>query len=102
MKAENRKTRMRPAQQDTGMSILKTCPYRPLAVRLVPLCGDPYRPLDFKTSPAQRDSGISKLGIGLIGPIGLMGKKPVIKNASTQRDSGISNLGTGNKESLLC
>ena len=48
-----------PAQRDSGMSNLKTSPYRPLAVRLVPLCGDPYRPLDFKTSPAQRHSKMS-------------------------------------------
>jgi hypothetical protein len=52
MRAENRKTGMRPAQRDSGISILKTCPYRPYR---------PYRPLVFKTSPAQRDSGISKL-----------------------------------------
>jgi hypothetical protein len=59
MKTENRKTRMRPAQQDSGNSILKNCPYRPLAVRLVPLCGDPYCPLNFKTIPAQQDSKMS-------------------------------------------
>ena len=53
MRAENRKTGMRPAQPDSGISILKTCPYRPCR---------PYRPLVFKTMPAQRDSGISKLG----------------------------------------
>jgi len=59
-----------PAQRDSGMSILKTSPYRPLAVRLVPLCGDPYRPycpylpLVFKSGPAQRDSGNSNFGLG--------------------------------------
>jgi hypothetical protein len=70
MKTENHKTKMRPvqrdskmsnhaepvkttpAQRDSGISILKTSPYRPLA----PLCGDPYCPLAFKTRPVQRDS----------------------------------------------
>ena len=41
-----------------------------------------------ETSPAQRHSGISILGIGLIGPmrpIGLMGQKPAMKNSPAQR-----------------
>jgi len=119
-----------PAQRDSGISILKTCPYRPCR---------PYSPLDFENSPAQRhskmsngrlsgvfcrwqcgenrpaqrnskmsncagavkcapaqrDSGMSKLGMGLMspmGPIGLMGQKPVMKNRPAQRDSIMSNL----------
>jgi len=87
-----------PARRDSGISILKNSPYRPLAVRLVPQSGDPYRPLVFKTTPAQRDSGMSKLGMGLIGPMGpmgpmgLMGKKPVMKNGPAQQGSGNSIL----------
>jgi len=50
-------------QRDSGMSILKTRPYRLLAVRLVPLCGDPYRPLVFKDASAQRYSGNSNLDL---------------------------------------
>jgi hypothetical protein len=93
MKTENRKTRMRPAQSDSGISILgvlgilrslrilegrtknengspqrdsiisilETSPKGLLAVRLVPLCGDPYCPLDFKNRPAQLDSIMSNL-----------------------------------------
>jgi len=53
-----------PTQQDSEISILKTGPYRPLAVRLVPLCGDPYSPLCFKNRPAQQDSGMSILRMG--------------------------------------
>jgi len=51
-----------------------------------------------ENSPAQRDSGISKLGMGLmglmgvIGVMGLMGEKPEKQNRSTQRDSKISIL----------
>jgi hypothetical protein len=66
MKTKNRKTKSSPAQPDSPAnagSIFKNCPYRPLAVRLVPLCGDPYRPLVLKTMSAQADSEISKLSI---------------------------------------
>jgi len=48
-----------------------------------------------KNRSAQRDSGISKLGMGRIGPmvpIGLMAQKPIMKNSPAQRDSGISKL----------
>ena len=41
--------------------------------------------------PAQPESGISILGMGLMGPmgpIGLMGQKPVIENCPAQHDSG--------------
>jgi len=89
-----------PAQRDSEISILKTSPYRPC------------RPLDFKNSPAQQDSEMSilktklsqqhsemsNLGVGLIGPmgpIGLMGKKPAMKNRPAQRDSGNSILAVG-------
>ena len=61
----------------------------------------PYCPLAFKNAPAQRDSGIYILGMGLIGPmglIGLMGQYPVMKTTPAQRDSGMSNL----KTSPLC
>jgi len=50
-------TKKRPAQQDSGISILKTspcrpyCPYSPYS---------PYSPLAFKTTPAQQDSKMSK------------------------------------------
>jgi len=47
------KNENRPAQRDSGNSILKTSPYCPCS---------PYRPLDLKTTPAQRDSGISIFG----------------------------------------
>jgi hypothetical protein len=50
------------AQRDSIMSNLKTSPKGQLAVRLVPQSGDPYSPLDFKTTPVQRDSGNSNLG----------------------------------------
>jgi hypothetical protein len=43
-----------PAQRDSKISILKTSP----------LC--PYCPLAFKNRCAQRDSGMSKLGLFLI------------------------------------
>jgi len=55
-----------------------------------------------KTSIAQRDSELSKLGMGLIGtmgPIGLMGKKPVMKNRPAQRDSKMSILKVAAKNS---
>ena len=39
-----------PAQRDSGISILKNSPYSPYR---------PYRPLDFKTTPAQLDSKMS-------------------------------------------
>ena len=84
------KSKNASAQADSGMSILKTSPTVLLAVRLVPQSGDPYSPLIFKTSPAQQDSRMSNLGMGLMRPIGLMGQKC----APAQRDSGISNLKT--------
>ena len=74
---------MLPAQQYSGISILKNSPYRPSVL---------------KTNPAQRDSIMSNLGMGLIGPmghIGLMGKKPIMKTIPAQRDSIMSNLGMG-------
>ncbi len=48
-----------------------------------------------ENDPAQRDSEMSNLGMGLIGltgPIGLMGRKPVMENGHAQRDSKNSNL----------
>ena len=45
-----------------------------------------------ENGPAQLDSIMSNLGMGLIGPIGLMVQKPVMKTTPAQRDSGISNL----------
>ena len=50
------KSKNSPAQRDSGLSNLKTCPTGLLAVRLVPQSGDPCCPLVFKTSPAQRGS----------------------------------------------
>ena len=82
MKTKN-KNQNRPAQLDSGNSILKPRPYRPLV---------------FKNRPAQRDSGMSKLDMGLIGPmgrIGPMGKEPVNQNGPAQRDSEISKLAVG-------
>jgi len=64
------KNKSGPAQRDSGMSNLKTCPYRPYC---------PYRPLVFKTAPAQRDSGISNL-------------KVETENSLPQRHSNVSNL----------
>ena len=74
-----------PAQRDSGMSILKTSPTGQLAVRLVPQSGDPYRPLVFKTTPAQQDSKISNLFF------------PLCASAfkTVQLDSGISKLAGG-------
>ena len=66
------------AQRDSPAnagSNLKTSPYCPCS---------PYRPLVLKTSPAQRDSGISNLGIGVMG---LMGKRDKTKNGCAQRGS---------------
>jgi len=63
-----------PVQRDSEISILKVEP---------------------EITPPQADSGMSSLGMGLIGPmgpIGLMGQKPVMKTAPAQRDSGMSNL----------
>ena len=108
MKTKNRKTRMRPAQRDSKMSngrlsgvfcrwqggrlpenrpaqrnseisILKTCSYCP---------SRPYRPLDFKNTPAQRHSKLSngRLSGVLCWPHG--------QNSPPQRDSGISILET--------
>jgi len=102
------KNKTSPVQRDSEISILKTSPYRP------------YRPLAFKTTPAQRHSkmsnkrmsgvscwphgqnapaqrysGIYILGMGLIGTmrlIGLMGQKPVMENRPAQWDSKISIL----------
>jgi len=51
----------RPVQPDSNISILQTSPTDQLAVRPVPQSGDPCRPLDFKTSPVQQDSGMSNL-----------------------------------------
>jgi len=74
---------MRPAQRDSEISILKTSPYRP------------YRPLDFKTTPAQADSEISKLGVGILRilrSLGILGGKTKNKTTPAQRDSEISKL----------
>ena len=84
------KTKNRPAQRDSRISILKTSPYSPLAVRLVPLCGDPYSPLDFKTSPAQRDSKMSNGRLSGVFCRRQGGRLP--ENAPAQQDSGISKL----------
>ena len=47
-----------------------------------------------KTSPAQQDSGISKLGVlGILRSLGILGEKAKTKNRPAQRDSGISKLG---------
>ena len=92
MKTENHENRMRPAQQDSGMSILKTSPTGLLAVRLVPQS----RPLVFKTSPAQRDSEISILGAGVLGILrilGILGEQPAMKTSPAQADSVNSKLG---------
>ena len=84
-----------PAQRDSGMSILKKSPYSPLAVRLVPQGGDPYRPLVFKNSPAQRDSKISNLGVlGILRSLGILGGNTKKENRPAQRDSGMSILKT--------
>ena len=94
MKTENRKTRMRPAQQDSGNSILKNCPYRPLAVRLVPQSGNPYRPLVFKNTPAQQDSKMSNWEVGILRILrilGILGGKTKNKNIPAQRHSKMSN-----------
>ena len=51
-----------------------------------------------KNSPAQQDSIMSNLGMGVIGPmgpmepIGLMGRKPVMENHPAQRGYKNSNL----------
>jgi len=71
------KTENTPAQADSGMSNLK---------------------VESENAPAQADSGNSNLGMGLIGPmgpIGLMGQKPVMQSSPAQADSGMSNLGAG-------
>jgi len=90
-----------PAQRDSPAnagSILKTSPYRPLAVRLVPLCGDPYRPLVFKTTPAQQNSGMYSLGMGILRilrilrGLGILGGKTKSKTTPAQADSEISIL----------
>jgi len=56
-----------------------------------------------KTSPVQWDSGIYKLWLGLIGPmghIGLIGQKPVMENRPAQQDSIMSNLKVESENSL--
>ena len=78
-----------PAQQDSGISTLKTSPYRPLAVRLVPLCGDPFRPLDFKTTPGQPDSPANAGSILKTSPYCPLCPL-VFKTAPAQPDSKIS------------
>ena len=48
-----------------------------------------------KTSPAQRDSGNSILGVGSLGilrSLGILGEQPVMKTTPAQRDSEISIL----------
>jgi len=122
------KSKNSPVQRDSGISILKTSPYRPYG---------PYCPLDFKNrpaqrhsimsilrvlriqgslgmpgwetksknSPAQRDSIMSNPVMGLIGPmghIGLMGKKPANQNSPAQWDSGTYNLGIGDMTEPQC
>jgi len=48
-----------------------------------------------ENSPAQRDSGNSKLGKGVLGilrSLGILGEQPKKQYGCAQRDSGISNL----------
>ena len=95
MKTENHENRMHPAQQDSGMSILKTSPYRPYGPYR------PYSPLDFKTGPAQRDSGIyilktspyRPLAVRLVPLCGDPYRPLDFKTSPAQRDSKMSNSG---------
>ena len=71
------KNKNRPAQRDSRISNLG---------------------LEFENTPAQQDSRMSNLRMGLIvpmGPIGLIGKNPVIKKPPARRNSGNYKLGTG-------
>jgi len=99
----------RPAQQDSGMSNLGLglmSPMGPIGLMSkMPVMKNGPAQRDYEisilkveseTSSAQQDSGMSNLGLGLMspmGPIGLIGKKPVMKNGPAQRDSGNSSLG---------
>ena len=88
----------RPAQRDSEISILKTSPTGLLAVRLVPQSGDPYRPFDFKTTPAQRHSKMSNCEVGILRILrilGILGWKTKSKNSPAQRHSKMSNWVTG-------
>ena len=102
------KTKNNPAQAESGMSILKTSPYRPCC---------PYSPLVFKISPAQRDSKMSNGRLSGVScwphgqrAISTMQIKNIIrcfmgrldygwmwqrKSTPAQQDSGISNLADG-------
>ena len=99
-----------PAQRDSGIYKLGAgrAGLTSLTSLTEPQCASAQRDSEMsilaellKTAPAQRDSIMSALGMGLIGPmgpmgpIGLMGQKPGIKNAPAQWDSEISILGMG-------
>jgi len=87
MKTKKRKTKMRPVQRDSKISILKT---------------GPFRPLDFKTTPAQRHSKMSNgrmSGVSCWPHGGRLSEAlcwPHGQNSPAQRGSKNSKLGAKN------